>query len=184
VKPAAISKGFLRTPDSKAVITNSACVLDLDLQNIEIPELNFDSIPFRLVANRCDTVHAFLAWFDYDFTAGSQHLHTSTGPYSKPTHWKQTVFYLENPLRIHEGQVITGHISFQQSQRDLNVRLVYELVGNSTNGAASANGSAGANGAAGNGATGNGAAGNGAAVNGTKVLNGTTATSGHGVYKV
>jgi hypothetical protein len=127
LKPAAINKGFLRVPGPQAVVTDATCVLDLDLQNIQISELDFDSIPFQVVANRRDTVHAFLAWFDYDFTAGRRHLHVSTGPFSPTTHWKQTVFYLGNPLKVHEGQTITGYVSFEQYQRDLNVRLAYEL---------------------------------------------------------
>ena len=125
VKAAAISKGFLRTPEPGALVTEPACVLDLDLQSIQVSDPVLKSIPFRLVADREDTVHAFLAWFDYDFTKGHQPVHVTTGPFTPPTHWKQTVFYLENPIHLEKDTAIHGKVSFEQYQRDLNVRFWY-----------------------------------------------------------
>ncbi|KAH8758259.1 protein arginine N-methyltransferase 1 [Hyaloscypha finlandica] len=132
-KPAAISKGFLRTPDSSAVITKATCVLDLDLQTVQVSDSTLKSLPFQLAANRDDTVHAFLAWFDYEFTAGLEPVRVSTGPFSPPTHWKQTVFYLEKPVKMRKGQALTGEVSFEQYQRDLNVRFSYEYESSSAN---------------------------------------------------
>jgi protein arginine N-methyltransferase 1 len=109
-------------------------VLDINLQTVQVSDPILELIPFRLVANREDTVHAFLAWFDYKFTAGRQHVHVSTGPFSPPTHWKQTVFYLETPMRLRKGEAITGQVSFEQHQRDLNVRFSYELETYAANG--------------------------------------------------
>jgi len=65
------------------------------------------------------------------------------------------VFYLEKALKMRKGETITGEVSFEQYQRDLNVKFFYELeshVGNGTNG--------------------------------FKVANGKKATGGFGVYKV
>ncbi|KAH8750857.1 HNRNP arginine N-methyltransferase [Hyaloscypha sp. PMI_1271] len=139
-KPAAISKGFLRTPDSSAVITKATCVLDLDLQTAQVSDSTLKSLPFQLAANRDDTVHAFLAWFDYEFTAGLEPVRVSTGPFSPPTHWKQTVFYLEKPVKMRKGQALTGEVSFEQYQRDLNVRFSYEYESSSANGVNETNG--------------------------------------------
>ena len=127
VKSSAIKKGYLRTPDSKVVITTTARIFDLDLQTIQLSKSTFKSLPFQIEALRDDTVHAFLAWFDYDFTHGSKPVEISTGPFSKSTHWKQTVFYLDNPVNIKRGEIITGDVSFEQSERDLNVRLNYTV---------------------------------------------------------
>ena len=144
MKAAAISKGFLRTPEPSSVVTEPTRVLDLDLQSIQVSDPVLQSIPFRLVANREDTVHAFLAWFDYDFTQGFQPVHVTTGPFTPPTHWKQTVFYLENPIHLEKGNAIHGQVSFEQYQRDLNVRFWYDKETkalNSSNGAIHTNGS-------------------------------------------
>lgn len=129
LKPAAISKGFLRLPAASQVVTKPTCVLDLDLQTIDRLDPILENIPYTVVANRKDTVHALLAWFDYDFTLGKGLVHVSTSPFHPPTHWKQTVFYLEEPLHVRQGDSISGTISFEQSmtQRDLSVRLSYAL---------------------------------------------------------
>ena len=134
LKSAAISKGFLRTPDSSSVVTDSICVIDLDLQSVQITDSSLQSLPFRLTAKRDDTVHAFLAWFDYEFNFGVDPVHISTGPFNLPTHWKQTVFYLQHPIHARRGEVVTGEVSFEQYQRDLNVRFNYEFHPTVTNG--------------------------------------------------
>ena len=121
------STGYLATPNASTVLTDAACVLNLDIQTMQVPKTVFNSIPFQLVASRDGTVHAFLAWFDYDFTAGSQTSKCSTGPFATPTHWKQTVFYIETPLKLTRGETIHGQISFEQHERDLNVQLLWEL---------------------------------------------------------
>ena len=42
----------------------------------------------------------------------------STSPRCKPTHWKQTVFYLEKPISVKKGQVLEGHISVSRPPKD------------------------------------------------------------------
>lgn len=114
-------------------------MLDLDLQTLDRSDPVLENIPYTLTANREDTVHALLAWFDYDFTFGKGLVHVSTGPFHPPTHWKQTVFYLDNEIHVRKGDHISGSISFEQSlsQRDLSVRLSCAAEG-ATAGACSA----------------------------------------------
>lgn len=53
----------------------------------------------------------------------------STSPYKKYTHWKQTVFYMEQDLDVREGDRITGNIACRQSTtnfRELDVKIGYE----------------------------------------------------------
>lgn len=125
LKLPAISKGFLRLPAASQVVTKPTCVLDLNLQTLDRSDPVLENISYTLTANRDDTVHAVLAWFDYDFTFGKGLVHVSTGPFHPPTHWKQTVFYLDNALHVRKGDRLSGSISFEQSlaQRDLSVRL-------------------------------------------------------------
>ncbi|KAJ7101532.1 S-adenosyl-L-methionine-dependent methyltransferase [Mycena belliarum] len=54
----------------------------------------------------------------------------STGPQSIPTHWKQTLFLLREPLIIEEGAVVTGHFHCGKSQtnsRELDVEIHYAV---------------------------------------------------------
>jgi type I protein arginine methyltransferase len=140
VKSAAVSRGFLKTPGRNAVVTQPARVLNIDLQNSHVSSDTFKSIAFRLIVSRTATVHAFLAWFDYSFTNGHKQVHVSTGPFTPSTHWKQTVFYLESPISMQKGEAIIGQVSFEQHERDLNVRFLYELETNDLNGMYTENG--------------------------------------------
>ena len=56
----------------------------------------------------------------------------STGPMDNYTHWKQTVFYLENPLTLCEGDTIEGTIAAkpnERNHRDIDVELTYQHSG-------------------------------------------------------
>jgi protein arginine N-methyltransferase 1 len=55
-----------------------------------------------------------------------------TGPRSRPTHWKQTVMYLEDVITICEGEALTGTMSVSQNKknpRDLDVTVQYSFNG-------------------------------------------------------
>jgi type I protein arginine methyltransferase len=50
------------------------------------------------------------------------------GPFSQYTHWKQTVFYLDEVLLVTEGDTIEGKLSCQQNKknkRDLDIVIEY-----------------------------------------------------------
>ncbi|KAJ7465038.1 protein arginine N-methyltransferase [Mycena latifolia] len=54
----------------------------------------------------------------------------STGPQSIPTHWKQTLFLLREPLVVEEGSVVTGHfhcVKSQTNSRELDVEIHYAV---------------------------------------------------------
>ena len=52
----------------------------------------------------------------------------STGPASVPTHWKQTMFFLREPLSVAEGTVVEGTFKCRKSadnSRELDVEIHY-----------------------------------------------------------
>ncbi|KAJ7712993.1 protein arginine N-methyltransferase [Mycena metata] len=54
----------------------------------------------------------------------------STGPQSIPTHWKQTLFLLREPIIVEEGSVVTGHfhcVKSQTNSRELDVEIHYAV---------------------------------------------------------
>ncbi len=56
----------------------------------------------------------------------------STGPHARYTHWKQTVFYLNEALTVEEGEEISGVIRCRpnaRNHRDLDIEIGYELDG-------------------------------------------------------
>jgi hypothetical protein len=58
---------------------------------------------FRLLS-RNDYVHALVGYFDVSFKACHKTIQFSTGPLARSTHWKQTVFYLEDTLTVRQGE--------------------------------------------------------------------------------
>ena len=46
-----------------------------------------------------------VAYFDVDFDCCHKKIHFGTGPTDDYTHWKQTVFYLREPITVNAGEV-------------------------------------------------------------------------------
>ncbi|KAJ1917332.1 Nuclear SAM-dependent mono-and asymmetric methyltransferase, partial [Tieghemiomyces parasiticus] len=94
-------------------------------------ELSF-SVPFEIRCTRRDYVHALLVWFDIEFGACHKPVRFTTGPRGKYTHWKQTVFYLPEPLATDNDELITGNITSRPNQgnpRDIDITLAYQHKG-------------------------------------------------------
>ena len=53
---------------------------------------------------------AFVAYFECAFTRIHKPIIFSTAPQAPYTHWKQTVFYLAEPLTVCKDEVIEGHV--------------------------------------------------------------------------
>ena len=105
------------------VVTNSVPILNIDLQHCTEDDLSFTS-PFQLRAQRNDNIHSFVAYFECAFTRVHKPLGFSTSPFSKYTHWKQTIFYLKDRITICEGEEITGTIACRPNRkntRDLDI---------------------------------------------------------------
>lgn len=88
------------------------------------------NVPFKLSVTRDDFVHALVSWFDIDFTACHKPIRFSTGPHTKYTHWKQTVFYFEDVLTVQHGEQIALNLDVRpnsKNRRDLDIKISYEL---------------------------------------------------------
>lgn len=113
----------------KAVVTDPCLVLSLDLYTVKPSDLAFTA-PFTLTCRRNDYIHALIAWFDIDFGACHKPIKFSTGPHAKYTHWKQTVFYLDDVLTVKNGEELQGVLSSKPSEknrRDLDVKIQYSF---------------------------------------------------------
>ena len=129
LKLTALTEPLVDTVELKAVNTDPCAVITLDLYTCTVADLNF-SLPFRLSVRRTDYIHALIAWFDIEFSACHKPIRFSTGPHTKYTHWKQTVFYLKDVLTVEEGEKITGELDNKPSERnhrDLDITITYNL---------------------------------------------------------
>lgn len=131
IKEMALKEPVVDVVDSKAIVTTAARILDLDILTCKKEDLAFQSA-FTLEAHRNDYIHALVGYFECAFTQVHKPLGFSTSPFARYTHWKQTVFYLANPLTICEGEVIKGDITCkpnEKNNRDLDIQLKLFLDG-------------------------------------------------------
>jgi protein arginine N-methyltransferase 1 len=124
-----LTEPLVDTVEMKAVVTDPAAVLTIDLYTVKPADLAFTTA-FSLDVRRNDFIHALIAWFDIDFTACHKPIRFSTGPHTKYTHWKQTVFYLRDVLTVEEGEQIKGVLENKpnaKNKRDLDVKISYRV---------------------------------------------------------
>lgn len=129
LKETALAEPLVDTVEVKAAVTDPTAILTLDLYKCTTEDLAFTA-PFKLSCRRDDFVHALVAWFDIDFTACHKPIRFSTGPHTKYTHWKQTVFYLNEVLTVQQGEEISCNLVVRpndQNRRDLDIKLEYQL---------------------------------------------------------
>lgn len=131
VKRCVMEEPIVDTVDEHAIATSSCCILDLNLNTCTVADLDCVA-PYRIVLQRKDFLHAFIAWFDVRFTACHKPVSFTTSPYGRYTHWKQTVFYMKDTLVCHKGETVVGMVAVKKTSknhRDLDIKISYEFKG-------------------------------------------------------
>lgn len=131
IKRIATSEPLVDTVDAKQVVTTYCPILSLDLTTVRKEDLTF-TVPFALKCRRDDYIHALVAHFDIEFSCCHKMVTFSTGCQSQYTHWKQTVFYLDDVLTVKENEEITGVLSCKpnaKNPRDLDFELDLQFNG-------------------------------------------------------
>ncbi|KAI0017241.1 S-adenosyl-L-methionine-dependent methyltransferase [Xylariomycetidae sp. FL0641] len=129
LKETALAEPLVDTVEVKAAVTDPTAVLTLDLYTCTTADLAF-SVPFKMTCRRDDFIHALVAWFDIDFTACHKPIRFSTGPHTKYTHWKQTVFYLREVLTVQQGEEVVCNLDVRpndKNRRDLDIKIDYKF---------------------------------------------------------
>uniref|UniRef100_A0A8C7X789 Protein arginine methyltransferase 1 n=1 Tax=Oryzias sinensis TaxID=183150 RepID=A0A8C7X789_9TELE len=104
---------------------------EVDIYTVKAEDLTFTS-PFCLQVKRNDYIHALVTYFNIEFTRCHKRIGFSTSPESPYTHWKQTVFYLEDYLTVKSGEEIFGTISMKpnvKNNRDLDFTVDVDFTG-------------------------------------------------------
>ncbi|GAB1863393.1 Protein arginine N-methyltransferase 1 isoform X1 [Camponotus japonicus] len=112
------------------LITSTAEIQSFDLYKVTTDCVNFSS-PFTLNVKKTGSLTAIIGYFDIFFDLENP-VHFSTGPHSTPTHWKQTVFSLSEPISITEGEVLTGTLICRRHCKDIRGLIVTIRIKNFT----------------------------------------------------
>lgn len=101
--------------DPKFIMTNSNCIADLNLMTVNLNYSNF-KYNFELKCCKGGLLSSIVGYFDNYFDL-PEPVMFGTSPNDSPTHWKQVVFFLEEPKSVNEGDVVKGVIQCKRSSK-------------------------------------------------------------------
>jgi len=142
IRNVALHEPIVDVIDPKQIVTEAVPILSIDLLTCKRggekentgDQNNVSSFQsdFTLVALRDDYLHGLVAYFECAFTQVHKPIGFTTSPLGKYTHWKQTIFYLEEKIVICKGEIITGKIGCKpnpRNGRDLDIDLKIKVDG-------------------------------------------------------
>ena len=127
--PTVMKEPLVDVVGSNMIMSNACKILSLDLVHMKKEDVEFSSA-YELNMLYDDKVHALVGWFDTGFRNLTRPTVLSTSPFKKSTHWKQTVFYLEQDLQVKKGDVLRGSIANRKSKtnfRELDIKISYHI---------------------------------------------------------
>jgi len=131
IRNVALSEPLVDVVEPKQVVSDSCKVKEFDLSTVTVEELAF-SAPWEIRCRRDDYVHAFVTYFNVEFSPCHKRTGFSTGPECRYTHWKQTVFYLKDSITANYGENISGELSIvpnKRNKRDLDIGMKVKFDG-------------------------------------------------------
>ncbi|XP_061078228.1 protein arginine N-methyltransferase 3 [Conger conger] len=124
MKRAVVPEAAVEVLDSGTLISDPAVVRTIDCNAVCVSELEFET-DFCLKITHNTLCTAIVGYFDIFFDKNCENKVTfSTGPQCTKTHWKQTVFLLENPIPVQTGEELNGRIAVRKNRKDPRALLV------------------------------------------------------------
>ncbi|XP_074855121.1 protein arginine N-methyltransferase 3 isoform X2 [Carettochelys insculpta] len=118
MKTAVIPEAVVEIVDPKTLISEATVIKHIDCHTTSIPDLEFSS-DFTLMITENTECTAVVGYFDIFFEKNCHNsVMFSTGPQCPKTHWKQTVFLLENPISVRTGEGLKGKITVLKNRKD------------------------------------------------------------------
>ena len=131
MRKVALLEPLVDNVDSQSIVSSICPIMEINLQTMTLADIPFVS-SYRLQIHKKDFVHALVSWFEVGFLHCHRPVTLSTSPKFKQTHWKQTIFYLDNAQPVNPGEVLEGSIAMRPNQinhRELDVKISYRLQG-------------------------------------------------------
>ncbi|XP_062509406.1 uncharacterized protein LOC134185598 isoform X2 [Corticium candelabrum] len=116
LKELSITEPLVTAINPESVVSDSVVVKTIDVKSVVVTDLDFEA-DFVLRVTRNCVCTAIVGYFNVQFN-GDVQLSFSTHPSAKATHWKQTVFLLQEPIHVKEGDTLSGTICCEKSKKD------------------------------------------------------------------
>ncbi|NP_001181877.1 protein arginine N-methyltransferase 2 [Xenopus laevis] len=137
LKPPA-TKEFFAKPQPDYILQPEDCLSEpctlfhLNLKTLQVAELERMNCDFTFLVHTNGLLHGFTAWFSVQFENLEEqgHLELNTGPFSPLTHWKHTLFMLDEPLQVQKRDKISGSVVFERNsvwRRHMSVTLSWVI---------------------------------------------------------
>lgn len=117
--------------DNKHFISKPVKVKEFDLMSISVSDLDFEE-SFKLNVTRNGVCSSIVGYFDILFGEEQEEIANpvtfSTSPDCTPTHWKQTIFLLKEPISCKVGDTLNGRIFCRKNKKDkraLDIALIF-----------------------------------------------------------
>nr|XP_056707903.1 protein arginine N-methyltransferase 3 [Euleptes europaea] len=118
MKKAVVPEAVVDVLDSSTLLSEGCVIKWIDCHVVSVAELEFTS-EFTLTVMKTSLCTAIAGYFDIYFEKNcNQKVLFSTSPCSAGTHWKQTLFYLENPIHVEKGEELKGKITLCKNRKD------------------------------------------------------------------
>ena len=134
VKKASFKEPLIDSFNKKNIISNIYPLYEIDMYRIRENDINFVT-NFELTFNKNDSLSALAGWFDIEFSKVPNSIKFTTGPHNQYTKWKQTIFYLENDIKVIKGNTMKGILDLQCESNStyiggIEITLNYEIINN------------------------------------------------------
>lgn len=96
-----LNKAQVEIVPNDRIITQEYKLCTFDMYTCDTSSTNF-KVEFQLNVNKTCLMTSIVGYFDSIF-CNTYPVTLSTAPYCLPTHWKQTVFLLPDPINVTEG---------------------------------------------------------------------------------
>lgn len=118
MKRCVIQEPLIAVVKQEKIISKPCVLKKFDLMKISVRDLEFEE-DFSLTITEDGNVSALVGYFDVDFEGNAQNSKRfSTSPYDIPTHWKQTVFFLKDPITVQKDDFVKGHLKCRKNKKD------------------------------------------------------------------
>jgi protein arginine N-methyltransferase 1 len=134
IRSAALAEPLVDIVGRELTMSSIGKILDLDLYKATVKDLEFAK-EFELKIKHNDNIYALVGWFDVFFERLNNPVRFTTSPFSRKTHWRQTVFYLPEPIKAKAGGVLSGVIGIfkdTKNHRHINIKIKFEYADNET----------------------------------------------------
>ncbi|KAK3744598.1 hypothetical protein RRG08_062249 [Elysia crispata] len=101
--------------DMESVLANACCLCHFDLKTMTVHDAQQVQENFKFTCYGSSLMHGFATWFTVTFPGG---VIIDTSPYALPTHWGQTMMYLEEPISVQQDTEIDGSYRMQTSEEN------------------------------------------------------------------